>query len=405
MGQFDELQSGLAQLAEGGTHGTAAIVERVLQAGVSAGASDIHVEPTSSHLDIRFRIDGVLVPAARLHVEAAPSAVARLKVLAELLTYRTDVPQEGRLRTEQLGFDAGPAGELDLRVATFPTVHGEKAVVRIFDPQRRVYDLAELGLPKSVGERLTTALGETAGAVLLSGPSGSGKTTTLYACLRHIVRTTGGTRHLVTLEDPVEAILEGVTQTEINPAAGLDFARGLRSIVRQDPEVILVGEIRDRPTVLAAMEAALTGHLVFSTVHAGSACGVLARLSEMNVEPHVLTSAVRLVIHQRLVRQLCEACRTQLPEGAWGATGCEACRGIGYRGRVLLAEAVGVDGPLREAVLARSDVGALEAAVGGGERLIDSARRRLAEGLVDELELTRVLGSLWTVPGDDERTT
>ena len=376
-----------------GPEGIPALVEAILAAGLRAGASDIHIEPTTRTLDIRFRLDGVLVPGARIDRQAAPGVVARLKVLAELLTYRTDVPQEGRLRCDV-------AGSVDLRLATFPTVHGEKAIVRVFDPDRRLFDLTELGLPDAVARRLCEALSDTSGAVLLSGPAGSGKTTTLYACLRHIVASGGGARHIATLEDPVEAVLDGVTQTEINPSAGLDFARGLRSIVRQDPEVILVGEVRDLETAEAAMEAALTGHLVFSTVHAGSACGVLARLLEMGVEPHVVTSAVRLVIHQRLARRVCPVCRA--PDATERSDPrCATCRGVGYAGRVLLAEALDVTGPLRQAVLARADVDALAASVGPRADLLVSAGDRRQAGLVDDAELHRVLGSQWPVSGAD----
>jgi len=400
MDLFARLEERLRTEAARAPEGIPTLVEAILDAGLQAGASDIHVEPCATGLLVRFRLDGVLVPGARVDGRVGPGVVARLKVLAELLTYRSDVPQEGRLRTDSLADLAGMSGGVDLRLATFPTVHGEKAIVRIFDPAQRLFDLTELGLPTPVEDRLTSAVSDTTGAVLLSGPAGSGKTTTLYACLRHIVHAGAGSRHIVSLEDPVEAVIEGVTQTEINPAAGLDFARGLRSVVRQDPDVILVGEIRDRETATAAMEVALTGHLMFSTVHAGSACGVLARLLEMGIEPHVVTSAVRLVIHQRLARRLCPQCRTQNAPGQWQATGCAHCRGVGYTGRLLLAEAVDMTGPLRQAVLARADVDALEASAGGRDDLLASARDRRDAGLVDDAELHRVLGRAWPMHPD-----
>jgi hypothetical protein len=223
--------------------------------------------------------------------------VARLKVLAELLTYRTDVPQEGRIR--------GGPGDVEMRVSTFPTLFGEKAVVRLFAGPGRFLRPEDLGLPPEIRATLGRLLGETSGAILLAGPAGSGKTTTIYACLRELVAASAGTRSLATLEDPIEVAVPGVAQAQVNPAAGFDLGAGLRSLLRQDPEVIAVGEIRDRATAEVAFQAALTGHLVLSTFHAGSAAGVVGRLSDMGIEPYVLRSGVRAIICQRLVRTLC----------------------------------------------------------------------------------------------------
>src|SRR5262249_9152641 len=200
---------------------------------------------------------------------------------------------------------------------------------------------------------LTNLLRERDGAVLLTGPSGSGKTTTIYACLRHLLRVGGGDRHIVTIEDPVEQVLAGVSQSQARPGTEVDFARGLRSLLRQDPEVIMIGDVRDPETAEIAVQAALTGHLVFSTLHAGSACGVIGRLLDMGIEPYLLTSGLRALLNQRLVRRLCAAC---------AGGGCAACAGSGYRGRLLLAELLTLDHPLREAILARSATAALEAA-------------------------------------------
>ena len=223
--------------------------------------------------------------------------MARLKVLADLLTYRTDVPQEGRIRS--------PETAVEMRVSTFPTLYGEKAVVRLFTSSSRFLQLADLGLGADVDEALSRLLGETSGAILVVGPAGSGKTTTLYACLREIAARSEGGRSIVTLEDPIEVALPGVAQSQVNLPAGFDLTSGLRSIMRQDPEVIMVGEIRDRPTAQIALEASLTGQLVLSSFHAPGAAGAISRLLEMGLEPYVLRSGLLAVVSQRLLRKLC----------------------------------------------------------------------------------------------------
>jgi len=308
-----------------GPDGVVRAVELILAEADRLGASDVHFQPTAHDLAVRVRVDGVLRPLASLPREVGPNVVARLKVMAELLTYRTDIPQEGSTRT-----GAGP----DRRVSTFPTVHGECAVVRVFDPSAGLLDLDQLGLPADVRAGLDGLLRTRSGAVFLTGPSGSGKTTTIYACLRKVVADGPG-RHVVTIEDPVERALDGVTQSQARPGSEFDFARGLRSLLRQDPEVIMVGEVRDRETAAVAVEAALTGHLLFTTLHAGSACGVVGRLLEMGVEPYLLTAGVRGILNQRLLRRACPGC---------GAAGCGDCVGTGYRGRLLTAAVAGADG-------------------------------------------------------------
>lgn len=374
-----ELQIQLDALARTGPERACRLVETVLGDAVGRAASDVHLEPTHSALEVRYRLDGVLHPVAALDRELAPNVVARLKVLAELLTYRVDVPQEGSIREA-----AGGPG-VEMRVSTFPTIHGEKVVVRLFDPTGRLLDLDDLGLVPELLGALTGLLRERTGAILLTGPSGSGKTTTIYACLRHLVRAGGRGRHIVTIEDPVEQVLEGVSQSQARPGTEFDFARGLRSLVRQDPEVIMIGEVRDPETAGIAVEAALTGHLVFSTLHAGSACGVVGRLLDMGVEPYLLTSGLRAILNQRLVRRRCPAC---------AARGCDQCAGTGYRGRLLLAELLTLDAPLRQAILARSDTATLEAVANrpGRQTLRAAAARAVADGLTTPHEIERVLG-------------
>jgi type II secretory ATPase GspE/PulE/Tfp pilus assembly ATPase PilB-like protein len=365
------------------------LVNCVLTDAMRQNASDVHFEPTHRSLEIRYRLDGVLMPTAQLARELGPNLVARLKVMAELLTYRVDVPQEGALRREHHALEA------DMRVSTFPTIHGEKAVVRIFPAAIQTLDLEELGLPIDLQTALCELLQERTGAILLTGPSGSGKTTTIYACLRRMLRVECGRRHVVTIEDPVEQVIEGASQAQARPGTEFDFARGLRSLLRQDPEVIMIGEIRDRETAGIGIEAALTGHLVFSTLHAGSACGVIGRLLEMGVEPYLLTSGIKGILNQRLVRRLCQHCRRPSDDaGGWQAVGCPACAGAGYQGRMLLAELLTLDGLLRQAILNRSDTVGLEAAAHrpGRQTVWSAADAAVAQGLTTPLEIERVLG-------------
>jgi type II secretory ATPase GspE/PulE/Tfp pilus assembly ATPase PilB-like protein len=353
-------------------------VQRVLVDAAQRGASDVHLDPDEQGVRVRARIDGVLLDVERLPADVASNVIGRLKALSGLLAYRTDVPQEGRISAER-----SPTGG-ELRVATYPTLDGERAAIRIDSPDAVGLALDDLGLPAAARTGLSQALQQPEGVVLLTGPSGSGKTTTLYACLRQIAGDAPG-RSLMTLEDPVERRIPGVVQTEVSEPAGLTFARALRSLLRQDPDVLLVGEIRDRETAAIALEAGLTGHLVASTVHAGTATAVYTRLLEMGVEPFVLTSAIRGVLAQRLLRRTCDACSGQR---------CADCRDTGYRGRVVVAEWVPMAPALRDAVLARADGERLaDAADGAGYGDLWSVAARLVErGLTTRQEVDRVLG-------------
>jgi len=381
------LQTQIETLDLTGPERTSRLVDLILAEAVRASASDVHFEPTHTSLEVRFRLDGVLQRVAVLSRDLAANVVARLKVMAELLTYRQDVPQEGRLALGQSQFG------VDMRVSSFPTIHGEKAAVRLFGAGASILDLEQVGLPDPLLGELKTLFLQRTGAIFLTGPSGSGKTTTLYACLRHLLRESAGGRHIVTIEDPVEQVLEGISQSQARPGTEFDFARGLRSLLRQDPEIIMVGEVRDPDTAHIAIEAALTGHLVLSTLHAGSACGVISRLLEMGIEGYLLTSGLKGILNQRLVRRLCPACRRQLEHG-WEAVGCEHCLGTGYHGRLLLAELVRLDEPLRQAVLARADTRELErrAAESGRPTIWSAAQDALERGCTTTQEITRVLG-------------
>ena len=377
----------LAAAAGSGPDGVVRVVDLVLADADRAGASDIHFQPTPRGLEIRFRIDGVLQTATTLPREIATNVIARLKVMSELLTYRTDIPQEGSIRT-----GAAEGLTTDRRVSTFPTIHGENAVVRVFNPAAGLLEIDELGLPQPALAGMLGLLRERSGAVFLTGPSGSGKTTTIYACLRRLTAA-GDRRHIVTIEDPVEQVLDGVSQSQARPGTEFDFARGLRSLLRQDPEVIMVGEVRDRDTAAVAIEAALTGHLVFSTLHSGSACGVVGRLLEMGVEPYLLTGGVRGILNQRLLRRLCDACKR--PDGAiWQAVGCDRCGTTGYRGRFLIGELLMPDAEVRAGVLRKADVDALEAIAkrNGWRTIRDEAATAVADGRTTPSEVGRVLG-------------
>jgi type II secretory ATPase GspE/PulE/Tfp pilus assembly ATPase PilB-like protein len=376
------LQARLNEVPLEEPHRVVAIVDLVLDEVVHCGASDVHFEPTPHALDVRFRIDGVIRHAAVLPRELCPNVVARLKVMSELLTYRTDVPQEGGIRNS--------ATKPEMRVSTFPTVHGEKAVVRVFQATTIQTELEHLGMPDNLLTQLTGLLNLRSGAVYLTGPSGSGKTTTIYACLRWLLREGMG-RHVVTIEDPVEQLVEGATQSQVRPGTEFDFARGLRSLLRQDPDVLMVGEIRDPDTAAVASEAALTGHLVFSTLHAGSAAGVIGRLLEMGIEPHVLTSGLKGILNQRLLRRICAACRAA--DGS-GQLECDTCLGTGYRGRFLIAELLTLDATMRRSILARADTDELEhtASKLGLKTIRGAALAAVAAGHTTAEEVERVLG-------------
>ncbi len=399
----NRLSEALAPLDPAGSRYATDVVDRVLAEAQKAGASDVHWQPGADGLELRWRIDGVLQPVALVPAKVAPNIVARLKVMAELLTYRTDVPQEGRIR--------GAAGEIEMRLSTFPTVFGEKAVVRVFATPGRFLRLDDLGLPAEVLDGLSRGLDETSGAIVLAGPAGSGKTTTIYACLRELAARRPGERSLATLEDPVEAIVAGVAQAQVNPAAGLTLEVGLKSLLRQDPEVIAIGEVRDRSTAEIALQAALTGHLTLTTFHAGSACEVIGRFLDMGIEPYAVRSGLRAVVAQRLVRRLCGSCSetTDRPEDFLGlpvsragvARGCDACRGTGYLGRTVLAEMLLPDSDeIGRAILARDDVRRLEriAAEAGMIHRWERACAAVEAGVTSPAEVRRTLG-VATAPG------
>jgi general secretion pathway protein E len=388
----------LARLSQSAPDYAAKFVDLLLSAAIAVRASDVHLHPTGSDLGIRWRIDGVLQSLGTFPRGTAADIVTRLKVLAQLLTYRSDIPQEGRLLSA--------SGRLEMRLSTFPTLHGERAVVRLFAAGGDLLLPNQLGLPGDVLRELNHSLAETSGAIVIAGPAGSGKTTTAYACLRAIVQAAAGVKSVVTLEDPIEAALDGVSQSQIQREAGFDLASGLRSLLRQDPEVILVGEMRDRETAEGVFQASLTGHLVITTYHAGSAAEAVGRLLEMGLEPSLLRSGLQAVLCQRLVRRLC-ACKVPIAGGddllglplaldkAYTAGGCEDCLRTGYRGRAVLAEMLSrSDGTLAASVLQRMDTQNIQAAAcaAGLVTLWQRAIDAVASGETSPAEVRRVLG-------------
>ncbi len=377
---------------KGQVHDAVSIVDDILAQATAAQASDIHFEPTGKGLVIKFRLDGVLNVFETLPETLAENVVARLKVLAGLLTYRSDIPQEGRIQLKQ----SPGAHIVDRRLSVFPTIHGQRAVVRIFYADPAVSELDQLGLGPQILPALKAIAASSQGVLLLTGPAGSGKSTTLAALLRHIVHHCRG-KSIVTLEDPVERIIAGATQVQISPHGPMTFPTALRSLLRQDPEVLMIGEIRDAETAKIGILAGLTGHLLMSTMHSGNPAGAILRLLEMGIEPYQVTSSVLAVLNQRLVRRLCPACKSRAGDaGPFKAVGCQACLQTGYKGRALIAEMVQLDAPLRKAVLAKADLEEMEAILKahGHMDLRQNGQCLVEQGITSAEELDKVCGQL-----------
>ena len=391
-----------------------ALVDAILTSAREAGASDVHLVPQEFGLAMLLRLDGVLQPIVELPKETSTNVIARLKVLSELLTYRTDVPQEGRVRSDSMPALNGNGEKreprpsqtpaVEMRVSTFPTLFGEKAVVRLFVGSGTFRFLGELGLPEDIETALKRLLDRRNGLLLITGPAGSGKTTTAYASLREIVKASNSTRSIASLEDPIEAVVPGVAQSQISSAAGFDYAIGLKSLMRQDPEVIFVGEIRDRNTAETAFQASLTGQLVLTTFHSSSAAGAISRLSDMGIEPYLLRSGVIGIVAQRLLRKLC-ACATAVSDAdgfvglevqrASQPVGCEQCGGTGYRGRMIVSELLQPDlAGMGRAILSRGDATEIEtlAVQAGMQTLLRRASLAVEAGQTSPAEVRRVLG-------------
>lgn len=333
-------------------------VNSLLAQALNDGASDIHVEPQEKKMRVRMRIDGKLREVPSPDKKMFLPIISRIKILAGMDIAKTRVPQDGRFNIREGSKDVG------LRVSTFPTIHGEKAVLRLLDKSAALYGIEKLGFLSHDEEKVKNVIKKPYGFILSTGPTGSGKSTTLYAILNYL---NSPEKNIITVEDPVEYTLDGLAQAQVNPKAGLTFESGLRSILRQDPDIIMVGEIRDKETATIAIHSALTGHLVLSTLHTNDAPGAVSRLVEMGVEPFLVASSVTCVIGQRLLRKICDECKTAFhpsqpvreklgigPDAVlYKGTGCPACKYTGYRGRTGVYEVLVMDDDLRELVLTK----------------------------------------------------
>lgn len=373
------------------------LINGILQEAIRSRASDIHIEPYEERLSTRFRIDGTLSEKLSLPARLAPVLVSRVKVMAQLDIAQKRIPQDGRFSLN-LGKRA-----IDIRVSTLPSRHGERLVMRILEKDSSRLALSELGMDAPMLAAFKTTLARPNGIILVTGPTGSGKTTTLYGALSEL---NDGSRNILTVEDPVEYALDGIGQTQVNNQVGMSFAAGLRAILRQDPDVVMVGEIRDPETAEIAVQASLTGHLVLSTVHTNSAIAAIARLRDMGVEPFLLASTVTGLVAQRLVRELCANCKTPytaseaelselgLPQQAttfYKPKGCAKCQDIGYRGRLGLYEMVIMDDTLRGMIHeSASEAEMSDHAFRTRQTLLQSGAQAITNGLTTPEEVLRV---------------
>jgi type IV pilus assembly protein PilB len=378
------------------------LVHRIIKEAVERGSSDIHFEPGDEEMRVRYRIDGVLLEAAIIPSSVIPAVTSRLKILSDLDIAERRVPQDGRISMEIAD------RHVDLRVATLPAAYGENVVMRILDQSSVIIQLEQLGMLPQALERFTKAFGQAHGAVLVTGPTGSGKSTSLYGALNQLNTIE---KNIITIEDPVEYQLAGITQVQVNNKAGLTFATGLRSMMRADPDIIMVGEIRDKETAQIAIEAALTGHLVLSTLHTNDAPGAVSRLIEMGVEPFLVGSAVDCVVAQRLARLLCDECKKRVTLSAevmrangfnvgldlecYEPVGCARCGGTGYKGRIGLYEVMWVSETIRSLAVAREPAERIaQAAVHEGMmRLREDGLEKVRRGLTSIAEVARVAGT------------
>jgi general secretion pathway protein E len=362
------------------------LVNQLIWRAVETQASDIHIEPFEDRLRVRYRFDGVLHEVDSPSAQLTAAITSRIKIMAHLDIAERRLPQDGRIRLAVRGQD------VDFRVSTVPSLHGESVVLRVLDRSAVAFDYARLGLPPAIVRRFSEALDLPNGIVLVTGPTGSGKTTTLYTGLLGLNSVT---RKVVTIEDPIEFQLAGINQIQVRPQIGLNFASLLRSILRQDPDVIMVGEIRDIETAQIAVQAALTGHLVLSTLHTNSAAATITRLRDMGLEDYLMTAVLRGVLAQRLVRRLCPDCRRAAlapaelvsrfrldrrgAEGVtlWHPVGCDRCRQTGYRGRLAICEFLVPDDAVERLIFARADHGEVERAA------VDAGMQTMFEAGID----------------------
>ena len=377
-------------------------VDLVMAQAIKEKASDIHFEPFEHEFKIRYRVDGALYEMAPPPVHLANSVISRIKVMSSMNIAERRVPQDGRIKVQMLG------KELDLRVSSIPTMYGESVVIRLLDKENTVLDFAGLGFAGRHLQQFIDVLSQPHGIILITGPTGSGKSTTMYAALKQLNTPE---RKIITVEDPVEYQMEGVNQIQAKPQIGLTFASALRSIVRQDPDVIMIGEMRDLETARIAVQSALTGHLVLSTLHTNDAAGGITRLLDMGLEEYLLTSTVNGILAQRLVRKLCPVCKTGAiadpeivkelrlqrfaPEGdiiLYKPVGCSACAGMGYRGRLAIIEFLPMTDPIRKLIMTHEEAGAIQklAVAEGMQTLYENGLVKVIQGITTLEEVMRV---------------
>ncbi len=372
------------------------LINAILSEAVKEKVSDIHIEPFEDRVAIRFRSDGVLNEMLSPKAELAAILVSRLKVMAKLDIAEKRLPQDGRISVRIAGHG------VDIRMSTMPSAYGERVVLRLLDQASGQLELSQLAMPEAIRRTFEDSLKKPHGIILVTGPTGSGKTTSLYAGLTHI---NDRSRNILTIEDPVEYLLPGIGQTQVNSKVDMTFARGLRAALRQDPDVVMIGEIRDQETAAIAVQASLTGHLVLSTLHTNTAIGAITRLKDMGVEPFLLASSLEMVMAQRLVRLLCTSCRVaHVPtksecerldiseeDNIFQAKGCEHCRHTGYRGRTAIYELIPVDAQLRQLIHeGAGEQEMLQHARLTSPSLIADGRRRVLAGDTSLEEVLRV---------------
>ena len=369
------------------------LVNAMIAVAAEKRASDIHIEPFEKEFRIRYRIDGVLVSQDSPPREMKAAIISRVKLMARLNIAERRLPQDGRIKIKTIG------REVDLRVSTLPTLYGESVVMRLLDRSAGdFYDLEKLGFDQHMLRRMEYYTSLPHGIFMVTGPTGSGKSTTLYSALKRINQSD---KKIITIEDPVEYQMDGINQIHVNPQIGLTFAQGLRHIVRQDPDVIMIGEIRDRETADIAIRAALTGHFVYSTLHTNDAPSAITRLTDMGVENYLITSSLVSVLAQRLVRVICEGCKVSAgtaitPEGetipVWRGSGCERCFNTGFRGRVGIFELMELNEEIRGLIMANDDATRITAAArrNGMHNLRDDGWLKIRQGVTTTEEVTRV---------------
>ena len=376
------------------------LVDDLIEGAILKGASDIHLEPSKDNLTVRYRVDGVLIPQINVPKSISQQLTSRVKVLANIDIAEKRVPMDGKFCFSSVD------QSVDLRVSTFPSVYGENVVIRILDSEGQKLSLDQLGMEKVVLEKFTELIEKFSGFILSTGPTGSGKTTTLYAALKHLKSPE---KNIITLEDPVEYSIDGVVQGQVNNQAGFTFAKGIRSIFRQDPDIAMVGEIRDRETAQTAIEMALTGHMVLSTLHTNDSPGAIMRLMDMNIESFLINASVTGVLAQRLLRKLCPECRKEIKpterenqileklkiktDKVWHAEGCSDCSDVGYKGRVGIFELFVMSNKVRSLISQSPIFDDIYSQVraDGMKTLLEDGIEKFRSGMISLDELVRVV--------------